>query len=160
MGQDTSVFRIIMIFGLGYGLCWIQMRLTTHISSPTITNSEYNMLGIAIEKKARLQNDVGERKTHIYDVVAEEKTIPHNDVHPKIVSINRISSFDYKNAMQELNDLKVNQDDTRLIQLIRDYYIDPPSQLPYHLKNPEKVDYSKGQTPFVDSRLNSMVTCT
>ena len=59
--------------------------------------------------------------------------------------------------MDELNKENVAQDDQRLIRLIRDFYIDPPSDLPYNLKNLDRQDYSKGQTPFVDSRLNYMV---
>lgn len=64
--------------------------------------------------------------------------------------------FDYLAAMDELNKAKVAQDDPRLIQLIRNYYIEPPSGLPYNLKILDRKDYSKGQAPFVDSRLNNM----
>ena len=61
-------------------------------------------------------------------------------------------------AMGELNAARVPQDDPRLIQLIRDYYIEPPSLLPYNLTYPDREDSSKGQTPFVDSRLGHMVS--
>ena len=60
--------------------------------------------------------------------------------------------------MDELNAARVPQDDPRLIQLIRDYYIEPPSLLPYNLTYPDREDSSKGQTPFVDSRLGHMVS--
>ena len=65
--------------------------------------------------------------------------------------------FNYKAAMDKLNKEKVAQDDPRLIRLIRDFYIDPPSELPYNLKHPDRKDYSKGQAPFIDSRLHYMV---
>ena len=66
-------------------------------------------------------------------------------------------NFDYQAAMDELNKEKVAQDDPRLIKLIRDFYIEPPSGLSYNLKIPDRKDYSKGQAPFVDSRLHYMV---
>lgn len=70
-----------------------------------------------------------------------------------------VENFDYQAAMNELNNEKVAQDDPRLIKLIRDYYIEPPSELPYNLKILDRHDYSRGQAPFVDSRLNYMVGC-
>lgn len=73
---------------------------------------------------------------------------------PMTIPINRNSSFDYKAAMKKLNEAKVSQDDPRLIKLIKDYYIEPPSREPYNLLNPERLEYSNGQTPFIDSRLN------
>lgn len=75
---------------------------------------------------------------------------------PMTIPINRNNSFDYKAAMIKLNKAKVSQDDPRLIKLIRDYYIEPPSKAPYNLLNPERLEFSNGQTPFVDSRLNYM----
>ena len=66
-------------------------------------------------------------------------------------------NLDYQAAIDELNEAKVAQDDPRLIKLIRDFYIEPPSGLPYNLKIPDRKDYSKGQAPFIDSRLNYMV---
>jgi len=76
---------------------------------------------------------------------------------PMVIPSTRNATFDYKAAMQKLNEAKVSQDDPRLIKLIRDYYIEPPSELEYNLENPKRLEYSNGQTPFVDSRLNYMV---
>ena len=86
------------------------------------------------------------------------KSVVHSESFiPMTIPINRNSSFDYKAAMMKLNKAKVDQDDPRLVKLIRDYYIEPPSKEPYKLKNPERLEFSNGQTPFVDSRLNYMV---
>ena len=63
-----------------------------------------------------------------------------------------------KAAMDKLNAARVPQDDPELIRLIRDYYIEPPSLLPCNLKYPHREDFSKGQSPFVDSRLGHMVS--
>ncbi|XP_045170262.2 uncharacterized protein LOC123532763 [Mercenaria mercenaria] len=85
----------------------------------------------------------------------ERKSVVHSqDFNPMMIPIKRNSSFDYKEAMKKLNEEKVDQDDPRLIKLIRDYYIDPPSKEAYNLLNPERLEYSNGQTPFIDSRLN------
>lgn len=73
---------------------------------------------------------------------------------PMKIQTFRNNSFDYKAEMQKLNDAKVDQDDPRLVRLIRDYYLVPPSTEPYNLDAPYRLDYSRGQTPIVDSRLN------
>ncbi|XP_033762185.1 uncharacterized protein LOC117343792 [Pecten maximus] len=65
-------------------------------------------------------------------------------------------TFDYKKKMADLNSAKVDQADPLLVELIRNYYIEPPSLEPYNLDNPDRLEYSNGQTPFVDSRLNFM----
>lgn len=75
---------------------------------------------------------------------------------PMVIPSSRNATFDYKAAMQKLNEAKVDQEDPRLIKLIRDYYIVPPSTEPYNLDVPDRLEYSNGQTPFVDSRLNYM----
>lgn len=90
---------------------------------------------------------------------AERKYVVHQqDFQPMVIPSSRNESFDYKEAMQKLNDAQVRQDDPRLIKLIRDYYIEPPSLEPYNLENPDRLEYSNGQTPFIDSRLNYMVS--
>ncbi|XP_060605156.1 protein Star-like [Ruditapes philippinarum] len=85
----------------------------------------------------------------------DHKNTDHSEkLKPMTIYMNRNSSFDYKAAMMKLNKAKVSQDDPMLVKLIRDYYIEPPSNAPYNLQNPEKMEFSNGQTPFVDSRLN------
>jgi hypothetical protein len=65
--------------------------------------------------------------------------------------------FDYRKAMESLNDAKVQDDDLKLIALIRNYYIENPSTRPYNLDEPDKMDQSKGQTAVIDKLLNQKV---
>ncbi|KAH3788606.1 hypothetical protein DPMN_166752 [Dreissena polymorpha] len=89
---------------------------------------------------------------------AERRSAVHEQsFQPMVIPRERNASFDYKAAMQALNEAKVSHDDPRLIRLIRDYYIEPPSLEPYNLTKPERLDPSSGQAPFIDSRLNFMV---
>lgn len=107
-----------------------------------------------------MQAPEGKLKTDVLKKTFAESrnTVVHQqEFNPMVIPVNRNSSFDFKAAMQKLNEAKVDQDDPRLIKLIRDYYIEPPSQEPYNLLNPERLEYSNGQTPFIDSRLNYMV---
>ncbi|KAL3831893.1 hypothetical protein ACJMK2_023587 [Sinanodonta woodiana] len=89
-----------------------------------------------------------------YFLAERKSVVQQQNFVPMVIPLKRNSSFDYKAAMKELNDARVPMDDPRLIQIIRDYYLDPPSQEPYTLENPGRLEYSNGQTPFVDSRLN------
>ncbi|KAL3858128.1 hypothetical protein ACJMK2_012739 [Sinanodonta woodiana] len=65
----------------------------------------------------------------------------------------RNTSFDYREETRKMNEAQVEMDDPRLIELIRNYWIEPPSKEPYNLKK-DLEDYSAGQTPYVDSRIN------
>ncbi|CAC5412229.1 unnamed protein product [Mytilus coruscus] len=70
-------------------------------------------------------------------------------------SINQLKDKDdYLEKMDTLNKLKVDMDDPRLISLIRNYWIENPSDQPYNLKHPHVIDPSIGQAAFVDNRLN------
>ena len=69
----------------------------------------------------------------------------------------KVDETNYKMIMDQLNNEKVAQDDPRLIKLIRDYYLEPPSELSYNLTNPNRQDYSQGRSPIIDSQLNKMV---
>ena len=61
--------------------------------------------------------------------------------------------------LDQLNSEKAQQDDPRLIKLIRDHFIEPPSLLPYKLNMVSKVHYSKeNQSAIVDTMLNNMVS--
>ena len=61
--------------------------------------------------------------------------------------------------MKILNEAKVAQDDPRLIKVIKDQYIEPPSKLPYDLENWDMQDYSKlGMSPKADDQLNKKVS--
>lgn len=58
------------------------------------------------------------------------------------------------------NKKKTKYFDPGLLQLIRNYWILPPSNLPYNLKEPEKKDFSMGQSGVVDKILAGKVCCT
>ena len=68
-------------------------------------------------------------------------------------------STDYRTILERLNNNdKVAQDDPRLIKVIREYYIEPPSRLPYNLEDENIQDYSQaGQSQVVDKLLNKQV---
>ena len=69
-----------------------------------------------------------------------------------------IKEVNYTALMEKLNEEKCAQDDPRLIKLIRERYLEPPSTLPYNLTNPNRPDYSEfGQTRVVEMHLNNMV---
>ncbi|XP_076101019.1 uncharacterized protein LOC143070724 [Mytilus galloprovincialis] len=69
--------------------------------------------------------------------------------------IDQITNNDnYLDEMDILNKQKVDMDDPRLIRLIRNYWIENPSDQPYNLKQPHVMDPSIGQAAFVDNRLN------
>lgn len=55
--------------------------------------------------------------------------------------------------MTKLNKRKVGADDSRLIELIRDYYLVAPSNKPYSLDHPDSLDNSRGQAPIIDNML-------
>ena len=61
-------------------------------------------------------------------------------------------------TMDILNKEKVKQDDPRLIQIIKEHFIEPPSALPYRLKQKNMQDYSVYKiSPMVDTHLDKMV---
>ena len=61
--------------------------------------------------------------------------------------------------LDQLNSEKAQQDDPRLIKLIRDHFIEPPSPLPYNLHKPSRVHYSQiNQSAILDSILKNMVS--
>ncbi|KAK3595730.1 hypothetical protein CHS0354_025354 [Potamilus streckersoni] len=89
---------------------------------------------------------IGAKKVQVLNV--------NHEFHPFVQLRN--TSFDYKEETRKLNEAKVGIDDPRLIELIRNYWIEPPSKEPYNLKK-DLEDYSAGQTPYVDSRMNHKV---
>ena len=73
-------------------------------------------------------------------------------------NVSRYPTFDYKKEMETLNKEQVKADDPRLVSLIRNYYIELPSDKPYVLKEPDRRDSSYGQAAFVDGTLGNMVS--
>ena len=67
-------------------------------------------------------------------------------------------SYDVGEVLDQMNEDRVKQDHPDLIQVIRDNFIFQPSTEEYNLDSPDKLEYSNGQAPFIDSRLNYMVS--
>lgn len=65
-----------------------------------------------------------------------------------------MTKLDYKKRMSDLNKAKVAADDRTLIEILRNYYLEPPSTLPYNLSKPNRENPSAGQAQFVDEFLN------
>ena len=70
---------------------------------------------------------------------------------------NPMKEDNYEEMLDRLNREKVAQDDPRLIKLIQDHFVEPPSTRPYNLKNPKKSDYTMGKSTAVDKIMNKMV---
>ena len=64
---------------------------------------------------------------------------------------------EYIKEADYLNRKQVSMDDPRLINLIRNYWIENPSDHDYNLEFPGKLDPSAGQAPFIDNRMNFKV---
>jgi hypothetical protein len=60
--------------------------------------------------------------------------------------------INFEAEMEELNKEQAEADDPRLVKLIKNYFIVPPSDLPYNLDAMDTLDTSKGQAAFVDNR--------
>ena len=61
--------------------------------------------------------------------------------------------------LDQLNSEKVQQDDPRLIKLIRDHFIEPPSPLSYRLNDISRNHYSQfNQSAIVDTMLKNVVS--
>lgn len=73
---------------------------------------------------------------------------------PRGLVQSRNESYDYKQVLGELNKEHGSMEDPRLVEIIRNHFITPPSKEPYNLVHPDRLEYSNGQTPFIDSRLN------
>lgn len=138
------------ILATGFLLVLVYLLYKTQSETQPLTGRD-----ILLEATQQTQSSDNNRLKGAFS--AEKKSAIHaQEFQAMVIPTSRNSSFDYKAAMKKLNDAKVSQDDPRLVTLIRDYYIEPPSDKPYNLLNPERLEYSNGQTPFVDSRLNYM----
>jgi hypothetical protein len=65
---------------------------------------------------------------------------------------------DYLEEMEQLNMEKVKMDDSRLISLIRNYWIENPSNEHYNLTSAKSLDPSVGQAAVVDNKLKFKVS--
>jgi hypothetical protein len=90
----------------------------------------------------------------------EEKrnlVVSAQDFKPDSLKQDKDVESDFKTKLQSLIDQQVPADDPALVKIIRNHFIQQPSTEPYNLLNPERLDFSHGQTPFIDSRLKFMV---
>lgn len=62
-----------------------------------------------------------------------------------------------KKTLNGLNRNKSDQADHVLVGIIRNFWLRPPSLEEYKLENPDRKDFSKGQTPLVDEALGKKV---
>ncbi|XP_060062610.1 uncharacterized protein LOC132543157 [Ylistrum balloti] len=64
--------------------------------------------------------------------------------------------FDYRKEVEAMNAEKTAMDDVRLVDLIRNYFIQvPPDDDTYNLEEPTNLRFSRGQTSYVDQRLHA-----
>ena len=69
------------------------------------------------------------------------------------------NTFNCSREMSKLNIEKARQDDAKLIYAIKQCYMEPPSRLPYNLKQSNRQTYAQaGQDEFVDNVLNHKVS--
>ena len=87
------------------------------------------------------------------------KTDHDTDYKPRSDPLTTQPDKSYAEALlDQLNSEKAQQDDPRLIKLIRDHFIEPPSPLSYNLNKPERKYYAqKNQSAIVDGMLNNTV---
>ncbi|KAL4227102.1 hypothetical protein ACF0H5_015076 [Mactra antiquata] len=103
-----------------------------------------------------VENDSNKSKMMAYTRMrnmAQTRKKPYNKTVMKNITPNRNTKIN--KALRILNALKVDADDPRLIEIIRKYFIDPPSTLPYNLNFLGQEDKSMGQAPIVDSWLKN-----
>ena len=110
---------------------------------------------MAINKNVDVNNDISLKGTFEEN---RKKSVGSKDFQPDSFAQNKDAVPDYKSKLQSLIDQQVPADNPELVKIIRNYYIQQPSTEPYNLLNPERLDFSHGQTPFIDSRLNYIVS--
>jgi hypothetical protein len=78
------------------------------------------------------------------------KTVRHDITEIVLkVALNTIKQTNKNNQLHlELIDKNTPGDDPKLVEMIRDYYIQQPSLEPYKLDFPNRLEFSNGQTPF------------
>ena len=99
-------------------------------------------------------SSTGESRTSC-NILKDENRIESSVSQAKIQD--KTKGLKIKEEMAMLNKRKIAADDPRLVALIRDYYLVPPSNIPYHLDKPDSMDNSRGQEPIVDNRLKYKV---
>ena len=89
----------------------------------------------------------------------QDEESQHLPIQKSVMFINKQKmKTDYLEEMEQLNMEKVKMDDSRLISLIRNYWIENPSNEPYNLTSAEFLDPSVGQAAVVDNKLKFKVS--
>ena len=158
MRENFRKKLIIQTFSV-FAALYVLIYLLRYRLLPEKLSSKYSATYPAGLKVIELNNE--RQRQHEYNVQSHKVELPsvlnelgNNNAH----SLRNKPAFDYKAAMDKLNKERVAHDDPRLIDLIRNYYIEPPSDLPYNLTYTNRTDFSRGQAPFVDSRLHYLVS--
>lgn len=95
-------------------------------------------------------------EVHSWNMDVESQNLP---IQKSVMFINKQKmKTDYLDEMEQLNMEKVQMDDSRLISLIRNYWIENPSNEPYNLTSAESLDPSVGQAAVVDNKLKFKVS--
>lgn len=95
-------------------------------------------------------------EVHSWNMDVESQNLP---IQKSVMFINKQKmKTDYLDEMEQLNMEKVKMDDSRLISLIRNYWIENPSNEPYNLTSAESLDPSVGQAAVVDNKLKFKVS--
>ncbi|XP_053380145.1 uncharacterized protein LOC123554315 [Mercenaria mercenaria] len=118
----------------------------------------YVML-LNLEKKSVFvkKSKVNDPVTSRLDMQCQIYISPKRNVYKNLpYNVNKDPKLGYEKEMDKLNKERVKPDDPRLVHLIRNYYIEPPSQEPYKLGEPGRRDQSYGQSVFVDGTLRNM----
>ena len=104
--------------------------------------------------------DRNSNQVDLQGMFEEHRHIPQvvQNFNPDFIKKEKGDNYNYKTKLQSLINQKVPADNPELVQIIRNYYIDQPSTEEYNLTFPRRVEFSQGQSPVVDSRLNYMVS--
>lgn len=157
-----SVFIVILIFQKYSLTC---DNLDDNKSSKTMNDYFYNKdTGVPVQP---LDTNIQTRRsrynaTRLKDFFKENRksALGVQQFDPEKYVPNKSTEYDYKAEMNNLLKHKPEADDSRLIEIIRNYFIEQPSTEPYDLEYPDRLEFSAGQTPLIDSRLKYIVSIT
>jgi hypothetical protein len=95
-------------------------------------------------------------EVHSWNMDEESQNLP---IQKSVMFINKQKmKTDYLEEMEQLNMEKVKMNDSRLISLIRNYWIENPSNEHYNLTSAKSLDPSVGQAAVVDNKLKFKVS--
>jgi hypothetical protein len=157
-----SVFIVVLIFQKYSLTC---DNLDDNKSAKTMNGYFYNKgTGVPVQP---LDTNIQTRRsrynaTRLKDFFKENRksALGVQQFDPEKYVPNKSTEYDYKAEMNNLLKHKPEADDSRLIEIIGNYFIEQPSTEPYDLEYPDRLEFSAGQTPLIDSRLKYIVSIT